>query len=535
MNIKIRTAAAVLCITVLFGFSACGLKIGKAGSTSSSSKKASTSSKAVSVASAASAVAQDFTLPVTLDKSLNPLTTDSMNNLVLWPLMYDCLAEPGQDYAPVMELASSIDNASTTVTAHLKSGVLFSDGTPLTAQDVYYSYELVRKTPSSYFYPNLSNISSEEFSGSSTVIFHLNTPDPLIANLLDIPIIKYDTENSNDQYSKTGKNVPPTGTGRYIFSTNSFSGTLTANKSWYKQTTPDFKTINLINMLNGSATFASLKIGETNLMFTDYGNGALSAAGLASSPVYLNHMVFIGINSNTAGLSDAKVRSAISLAFNRKAIVSNVFSSRAAATNLPFNPNWSGLTKPAAAQITANTTLAGSTLSGDGYTGKNSAGALTSGSGGTTVALSFNLLVNKDNSTMMTAAKQIISDLNKIGVIVTLDAESADNYTSMLSQNQFSLYLGEVSLSDDMDLSPLLSQGGLAAFAVPQPSSTLTAFNNWRAGSASITAVTDAFSAEVPFIPLCYRYGAISYTKGLTGNFAPTYANIFQGIESWHY
>jgi peptide/nickel transport system substrate-binding protein len=534
LNIKIRVAAAVLCITVLFSFSACGLKIGKTVNTSNSSKKASTTSKSVSTASTVSAVAQDFTLPVTLDKSLNPLTTDSMNNLVLWPLMYDCLAEPGQDYAPVMELASSIDNVSTTVTAHLRSGVLFSDGSALTAKDVYNSYELVRKTPSSFFYSNLSNIAYEEVSGS-TVIFHLNTPDPLIANLLDIPIIKYGTDTANDKYPTTGINVPPTGTGRYTFSTNSFSGTLSANKSWYKGTAPNFKTIGLINMLNGSATFASLKIGETNLMFTDYGNGALSAAGLTSSPVYLNHMIFMGVNSNIAGLSDPKVRSAISLALNRKTIVSNVFSSRAAATNLPFNPNWSGLTKPAAAQITPNTTLAGSTLSGDGYTGKNSAGALTSGSGGTTAALSYSLLVNKDNSTMMTAAKQIISDLNKIGVIVTLDAQSADNYTTKLSQNQFNLYLGEVSLPDDMDLSPLLSQGGPASFGVPQPSTTLTAFNNWRSGSAAINTVTDAFNVEIPFIPICYKYGSISYTKGLTGSFAPTYTNIFQGIENWHY
>jgi peptide/nickel transport system substrate-binding protein len=165
----------------------------------------------------------------------------------------------------------------------------------------------------------------------------------------------------------------------------------------------------------------------------------------------------------------------------------------------------------------------------------NSSGALMGSIDGTAVTLSFKLLVNKDDAVETTVAKDIIGNLNKSGVVVTLDAEPADVYSTMLAQNNFDLYLGQINLTDDMDLTPLLSAGGAAAFGVPQPSATMNAFNDWRLGKADIKSVVTAFSDETPFIPICYKYGSVSYTKGLKGTVAPTYYDIFRSIENWHF
>lgn len=527
MNYCIRAIAVSVCVALVFSFSACGSK---------NKRKSTVSSSASVVSSAASTFnsSEQFSLPVTLSKSLNPLTTDSMTNLVLWPLMYDCLSEPDQNYTTSLGLATSIDNNGVTVLAHLRSNILFTDGSPLTAKDVVDSYHMVMKTQGSFFYSNTSNISSVEQSDSSTVIFHLFSPDPLFSNLLDIPIIKSGTDLNNNKYSATGINVPPTGSGRYVFSTNSFSGTLTCNKNWYNAGATNFKTINLVNMLNGSATFSSLKIGGINCMFTDYGNGTLASAGLNTAPVYLNRMVFLGVNSQRPGLSNSKVRNAISLAIDRKTIVSNSFSSRAAATNIPFNPRWAGVAKPDNKQISPDYTLAQSELAGEGFSVKNYAGALSGNIDGTAVTLSYKLLVDKDNTIGVTAAKEIIADLNKVGVIVSLDAEPSDVFDTKIAQNEFDLYLGQINISDNMDITPLLS-GGTAVNYTPQTQATLNAFNSWRSGAVNISSVVKVFNDETPFIPVCYRYGSISFTKGLTGTIEPTYYDIFRGIYGWHY
>ena len=529
LNISARVSAIALCVAVLLSFDACGRNT---PNTDSSSK---TSSSLASATKASPAkVPENLSLPVTLDKSLDPLTTDSMNNLVLWPLMYDSLVEPDQNFAPVLGLASSVDNSGNIVTVHLKSSVTFSDSTPLTSKDVVYSYKQVMVTSTSFFASNVTNIDYVEPSGSSTVIFHLKTPDSMFSNLLDLPIIKYDSDLAQQNYPNTGINTPPIGSGIYTFSTNSFSGTLSYNKSWYKGGVPGFKAINLVNMLNGSATFSNLKIGEINCMLTDYGNGTVASAGLDTAPVYLNRMVFMGVNSANPALSDAVVRNAISLAIDRKTIVANAFSSRAAATVLPFNPNWTGLAKPDIKQFSPNYGLAQSELAKEGFAVMNSAGALSGSIDGTAVTLSFKLLVDKDDPVATTTSKEIIADLNKAGVVVALDAEPADVYSSMLLNNTYELYLGQINLTDNMDITPLLSAGGAVAGATQQ-GSTLSAFNDWRSGKANINSVANAFNDETPFIPICYRYGSVSHTKGLGGTFTPTYYDIFSGIESWHF
>ena len=533
MRPMFKAVSLALCAALTLAMSSCSVMNKLFPSPVASSPASSKTASGVSASNAAVDHSKGLSLAVSLDKSLNPLVTTSMNNLVLWPLMYDCISEPGQDFSPVLDLASSMDNSGTTVTVHLKSGVRFTDGSALTAQDVVYSFELVRRTPTSYFYSHLANIASEYQSDPSTVVLTLNAPDPLIGNMLDIPIIKNGSENSNASYTTTGINVPPAGSGRYVFSSDSYSGTLTYNNNWHGGgSAPNFKTISLTNILDDSNTFSSLKIGAVDLMLTDYGSGSLSAAGLDTSYIHLNRMVYIGVNSGKAQLKDSKVRGALSLAIGRQSIVAGAYSSRAAATILPFNPNMAGLQKPTAQQITADSSQAQSGFASAGYTTRSSSGALISSSG---TSLTFTLLVNKSNAAMLASAKQVVSDLNKVGVVVSIDAQSPDSYASKLSGGDFDLYLGEVNIQDDMDLSPLLSPGGQSAFGVPEQSSAYTAYSAWRSGKQNISYAASAFTAETPFIPICFRYGAISFTKGLSGTITPTLSDIFGGVDSWHF
>jgi peptide/nickel transport system substrate-binding protein len=531
-----KAASAAVCFiafTLVFAVSSCSL--GPYGTSSSGSSKQSSSGSASGSSSGSSSSAPSRTtleLPVCLSKSLNPLTTSCASNTVLAPLMYDCLVSHGQDFAQTMMLATSLDISGTSVTVHLRQGVKFTDSSLLTSADVVYSYNLVRRTPSSYYYGHLANIASVYANGDYTVMMQLNSPDALIGNMLDIPIIKNGGETSNDNYARTGINSPPVGSGRYVFSSDSFSGTLTYNKSWFKGGTPNFKTINLVNMINENNVFQSLRVGSVDLMLTDSGSGALSASGLATSQIYLNRMVYVGINSKKAALSDAKVRSGISQAIGRSQIVTSIYSSRAQAAFLPFNPKWTAVARPTSAQASANSSQAQSLFSSAGYTGRNTSGALVTSAG---TSLSFSLLTESTNAQALLVAKRISSDLGRAGVVVSVDQEPPDAYSAKLASGSFDMYIGEINISDDMDLSPLLADGGAASYGVPQSGATLAAYTSWRSGAQNVSSVVSAFTSETPFIPICFRCGTISYTKGLSGTITPTLCDIFGGVETWHF
>lgn len=511
----LRFAALFLCLSL----AGCAANTSKR--TSSSKAASSAVSSAVSQAATKPAT---FSLPVVFAQDMNPLTTGCMINLTLWPLLYDCLAQPDATFTAQNGLASSITNSGTTVTVQLRNGIKFSDGSALTAADVAYSYQLVKSTPASYFYNNLSNIASVAASGSNTVVLTLATPDTLVQNVLNIPIVK----------SGSGASVrtPPVGSGPYTFSSNQFNGTLSVNKGWYGGGTFGFQTINLVNIMSTDAVLGSLKIGSINYLYTNFGNGSATTANLATKLVNLNRVVFMGVNSAHALTADAHVRKAISYAVDRQNLSNDAFSAQALPTNLPYNPGWAGGAKPAAADLSAQLDKATAELTAAGYTSQNIGGVTTKAGGADPLQLT--LLVNSEDQQMTAAANQIKVSLSKAGIGININAQPFASYTASLQAGNYDLYLGNVALNADMDLSPLLASGGAAAFGVPANSASLAAFNAWRAGGP-LAALTGAFTGEMPFIPLCFLNGAVTYTPGLSGSVTPTVQNIFYGIAGWHY
>ncbi|MEV5614156.1 ABC transporter substrate-binding protein [Streptomyces sp. NPDC052225] len=92
---------------------------------------------------------------------------------------------------PVPEAAESCifsDTGSERYACTLRKDLTFSDGTPVTAADVKYSIDRVRKIHSdSASYGLLSTIDTIETQGDRKVIFHLNTPDATFPYKLATP------------------------------------------------------------------------------------------------------------------------------------------------------------------------------------------------------------------------------------------------------------------------------------------------------------------------------------------------------------
>lgn len=485
-------------------FTLVGCETGQSGVSSDGT----VASSASAASSSAAEKLSKFSLPYTTTPFFNPLIPISQSNMALWPLIYDCLAEPDTNYSPVMQLASSVNCQGTVVTVKLKSGVRFSDGSALSAKDVKYTYEYVLKHTESPYYSRLSNINSIKADGL-TVTITLKTPDPLFANMLDVPIIKKESDLSGDAI----------GTGRYVYSKDGVNAKLTANKNWYKGKPLPFDTITLVNIPYSDAVMSSLSIREINYVYSDNGSGAsTSATNTENTSVNLNQLVFVGFNTYKTHLNNAHFRRALSYSINRSSLISQVYSNRALGTVLPFNPAWSAVSPPTEHELAADFDAAKTELAAAGGAGTNT---------------SFTLLVNSDNAVRTAAANYVAECFSKAGVKVTVRAVSFNDYKTLISSGNFDMYIGELKLSNNMDISPFLAPGGSAAYACVSDSRTLFAFNSWRQGTSNISSVADTFTSEMPFIPLCYRLGTVTYTNGLTGVIA-TDGDIFFDFENWN-
>ena len=109
--------------------------------------------------------------------------------------------------------------------------------------------------------------------------------------------------------------------------------------------------------------------------------------------------------------------------------------------------------------------------------------------------------------------------------------EQADDFEVFREKvllGDFDLYIGEVKLYNNMDMSPFMEGGGASAGIVQ--SETLTAaYNAFRGNMSAAGAYEAAFAAEMPFVPLLWRNGTVVHTRSIDG-LTSSISNVFYSL-----
>jgi peptide/nickel transport system substrate-binding protein len=138
-------------------------------------------------------------------------------------LLYDTLTQVGPDGSVRMWAAKSFKSiGEIAIEVVLREGMKFHDGTPVTAEDVKFSYEYLKKWEAPYFLKYLEPIKEIEVVGKDRLTFHLKRPyAPFIMNTLGqifiLPkhIWKDIPEKVGLSKPQDYRNVPPIGSGIY--------------------------------------------------------------------------------------------------------------------------------------------------------------------------------------------------------------------------------------------------------------------------------------------------------------------------------
>lgn len=108
--------------------------------------------------------------------SWNPLVFKTLEDLDRLALAYDRLIVPGPDGKPRMWAAERIDVVDdATIEAVLRDGLTFSDGKPVTAEDVAFSFRFLKDREAPYFRTALTNLADVKAEGNR-VRFTLTEP-----------------------------------------------------------------------------------------------------------------------------------------------------------------------------------------------------------------------------------------------------------------------------------------------------------------------------------------------------------------------
>ncbi len=502
----------------------------------------------------ASNVGDSLTVGIQSTRTLliDPLEPIERDMLSVYRLVYESLISIDDDYMPQPLLAESWEESGDgrTWTFHIRTGATFSDGSPLTAQDVVatanYIIERAKDETAATkgYYSNLDYfVSRITASDERTVV--VRTPGNRayygILYAMTFPVLKQSELGQTD----------PTGSGPYIIS--GFEPGrylyLDANVNWWKAT-PKVSEINFSLYDTQTAVMESYEYGRVNTIFTRATAAAQYSSGQNSLTLSYrtNQIEVLLMNQSYSKLKSANVRLAIRHAIDPGYILSNIYLNMGTRTNLPAIPGTWTYDADLDAMFTYDPELSRRLLAEDGWADSNEDGILDKlGEDGKLIEMTLRLLVYEepDNDVRFEAATYIRNQLAQIGIdaqiVTTTYSGSEDNPGALerLKAGSFHLALCAYALDPCPDPGFCLIGGNTYNYSRYRSQAMTDLCNELRACYThhsyrdKLMQIERLFAEDCPFVCLYFRGGAVLTRYMYTTVRDVRELELLRGIESF--
>ena len=544
-----RTVKTLAAATILaMGVAACS-------SSSSSSSPASTSA----AKQGAPLVIVDNTGQV-FARTFNPYVStslgveDNMQSLTYEPLLEFNIMQPTQAPIPWLATHYAWSNGGKTVTFTIRPGVKFSDGTPLTASDVAFTFNLLMKNStlaSQAPAPTPLPVSATA-PNSSTAVLTFAQPEYanlfLIGSTYILPAHVWQGVSNPATYA----DATPVGTGPYqLASFNAQKVTFKPNPYYWqksKVTVPEVIFPNYVSNTTANPALDSGQIGYAGNDVADVQSDYLSASSsnhtwTSGQPWFAdNNVVTLWLNTTKAPLNDPKVRQAISAGIDRQQLSAQGetnYEPPATSSSGLLLPTQSALLDPSLANdISPATDSAKVTqlLSSDGYT-KTGGKWMKNGQ-----PITFSIEDPSSYTDYATDAGLIATQLNAEGFQVSFNGVQATQWYNDYPAGNFDAIIHWSNQGPspydyfdywmDSSLSAPVGKtagGDYGRYANPQAQAALAQYagtDNTATQQQALNTLETIVSTQAPVIPLLYGAAWYEYsTKDYTG--WPTQSNQY--------
>lgn len=288
--------------------------------------------------------------------AINPLYISGAIDSWVTDLVWDRLMRVGPDGLPRNWAAESVKYIDpTTVEVVLKSGMMWHDGKPVTAEDVIYSFQAPAGDKAPMYKPFVTSIAGIEKKDDKTLIFKLKAPNASFftstlakINLIPKHVWEPILAGLGDKNAETYQEQAPIGSGPFKVARfklqeeivlEKFAGHWSAPKSdrWILRIVP-----------NTEATVGMLRRGEINFI-GEYRGDPKVLEDLSKQQTELTMTAntdmgfrFVAPNLRRPPFDDAKFRQALMMVINRNIMVNAAFNGYAVPANsqvsaaLPF-------------------------------------------------------------------------------------------------------------------------------------------------------------------------------------------------------
>lgn len=409
-----------------------------------------------------------FTVGIKQDvDSLNPFTGIVSSAYEIYQLNYDTLTDYGQkDFSTQPALASSWESSDDglTWTYHVRPGLKWSDGQPLTARDVAYTFNRIRngKYEQTNFGNYVAAITSVEAPDDQTVVMKVKEPTPIMLHLYVYILPEHIWKNISEKQVRSYTNEPGpdgiVGSGPYIVKEHQKGQfiRLEANPNFWGGK-PKVDELVFRVFQNDDSLAQALRRGEIDFA-DDLGSNVFKslqgAEGVKTVDAIYSGFDEVAFNTGAAlddgtpigdgnpALKDPKLRVALSYAIDTKAIVERVFGGHGTPGSTVIPPIYQNLHyDPGSSAYTFDPDRARTLLDQAGYK-EGSDGIRTMPAGGPDAGkkLSFRLFGRSDSPQSQQTVQFVQGWLRDVGIEVKTKIVSEDALTEIIGQGNFDLF-----------------------------------------------------------------------------------------------
>lgn len=147
--------------------------------------------------------------------------------------------------------------------------------------------------------------------------------------------------------------------------------------------------------------------------------------------------------------------------------------------------------------------------------------------------VTLKLAVNIESAGKREAAVLLKEQIERGKIHVELGEYTFDEYQVQVAAGECALYLGQVRLPENMDISALLSPSGALHYSLGDTQALYGVYLAARQGQTDYDAFLRQFEGQAPFIPLLFDQEIVAHSRNFYFSVVATAQDIFYNINKW--
>lgn len=477
---------------------------------------------------------KEITLGIAEYDTINPILSKNKYVQEISKIIYDSLLEVDEEYKIKRNLAKDWAKTSgTTYLLKLRDDVKWSNGQPLTIEDVIYTIDILKRIPSIYAY-NVQYITRVDKVDETTIQITIDHEIAFFEYNLIFPIMSKNYYQDED-FANSTKNEMTIGTGKYKIVKNDVEGIVLDKNENFKGEELTLETINIDKYSNLGELYNAFKLGKVDIITTDNINisNYIGTIGYNIKESPGRDFDFVAINTQNAILSHTEVRKAILYAINRENIIASVYNNKYKLSNYPLD--YGNYLKGQGVDSSYNIDKAREILETSGWNYKNNKWQKVENY--VTRTINLKLIVQATNQTRITIADMIKSNLEELGINISIIKASDAQYQSYLQNRNYDMILTGTRQSASPNLETYFGEGNLANYNNEEVKTIMNEVKNITKEDLlkeKYERLRQIYNDENPYISLYNSYYAIASNWNLKGNITTNWYNIFMDINNWY-